>query len=304
MKLSLEGDSLLYKTFDNLTYIKDFEVQADGSIYISGKYLDGAYAYICRLNPTNFSVDKITDILNEPEFVNNYNIFDYPKIEAISDTGIIAFTVGNRSGNPWHIQMFSMDSSFFFSNIKIMTGTYNESMPENRLFDRHIDGYFTVSTYKTPNRGLCVRNIDNFSNVVWEKYIQLDEQWITSGVIATRDGGCLITSTFKNSNQMGIRLIKLDANGNLPTNNENIDVKVSEQILYPNPGNSQLHIKTAIQKLGGEFILHDVAGKVVIQTTIKEQETNINTQNLPSGVYFHTYFYNNKKIESGKWVKD
>ncbi|HHH54201.1 MAG TPA: T9SS type A sorting domain-containing protein, partial [Bacteroidetes bacterium] len=78
-------------------------------------------------------------------------------------------------------------------------------------------------------------------------------------------------------------VLKLDAEGNIPASIKNPNIKVSELILYPNPSKSNLSIRTAIQRIGGEFEMCDISGKQVLQQKITKSITQINTNNLPAG---------------------
>jgi len=99
-------------------------------------------------------------------------------------------------------------------------------------------------------------------------------------------------------------IVKLDAEGNLPTSIKGPKIKVRELILYPNPGNAQLNIRIAVQRIGGEFNMYDISGKLVFQQSITESITTINTAYLPSGAYIYNYTHEGEVIESGKWVKN
>jgi len=91
--------------------------------------------------------------------------------------------------------------------------------------------------------------------------------------------------------------------GHLCVSIEESKIKVSELILYPNPGTSQLNIRTAVQRIGGIFTMYDISGKQVFQQNITQSITQINTEHLPAGAYIYNYVHEGKEIENGKWVK-
>ena len=142
---------------------------------------------------------------------------------------------------------------------------------------------------------------------VWEKFYKGDACYIVQFFKRTNDGGFLFLSSRYDSetqdHERDIHILKVDADGNMPTNIENTDIEVTELIIYPNPGTNLLQIRTAVQQLGGLFYIYDITGKQVMQQYINTSISQINTSNLASGTYIYKYINNNKLIETGKWVK-
>ena len=77
---------------------------------------------------------------------------------------------------------------------------------------------------------------------------------------------------------------------------------VSEAIVYPNPGSTQLTIETALKGL--QFELYSINGQTVISQPVNNGTTTINTSGLPAGVYVYRFMNKEKIVESGKWVKE
>lgn len=71
--------------------------------------------------------------------------------------------------------------------------------------------------------------------------------------------------------------------------------------VYPNPGTNHLNIKTKL--INSTFELTDFTGKIIIRTSLNSFTKQINTSNIPSGMYFYRILNNEKIIECGKWVK-
>lgn len=73
--------------------------------------------------------------------------------------------------------------------------------------------------------------------------------------------------------------------------------------VYPNPFTNHINIKLNFSKTNQyEFIMHTVLGKQVMKTVIVNSNTTIETNNLPSGIYFYKIIENNKIINSGKLI--
>ena len=81
-----------------------------------------------------------------------------------------------------------------------------------------------------------------------------------------------------------------------PVLQENIFTSV-----YPNPGKNSLFVKTELKN--STFELIDFIGKIIIHKSLNSFTQQINTSNIPSGMYFYRIHDNEKIIESGKWVK-
>jgi hypothetical protein len=65
--------------------------------------------------------------------------------------------------------------------------------------------------------------------------------------------------------------------------------------IFPNPATSQFSIRTESIRQGTIRVI-DLVGKEVIQTTFSNTLTNINSANLPSGVYFVQVFDESKTL--------
>ena len=83
--------------------------------------------------------------------------------------------------------------------------------------------------------------------------------------------------------------------------------KDSEITVYPNPGNNTLNIRTALQNARIE--IYDIAGKLVYNQEITGNNTRINAEGWPSGVYVWKVYTgvstgSTTLVETGKWIKE
>jgi len=143
---------------------------------------------------------------------------------------------------------------------------------------------------------------------IFEKFYKGDAYYYVSFFTRLNDRGFLfLTTRYDYETQFeenDIYILKVDAEGNLPISIKGPKIKAYEQILYPNPGSTQLNIRTAVQRIGGEFKMYDISGKLVFQQHITESVTTINIEHLPSGTYIYNYSHEGVEIENGKWVKN
>ncbi len=182
----------------------------------------------------------------------------------------------------------------------------------NRLtLDFYLSGTSNFDIYSYPFQKvpswILVNNISKNIELNWQKYFGGDANYVNYICHATDDGGVLLINTrydYNDNFDYDLHILKLNSQGNLPVSVPEIsDAKMSELIIYPNPGTAQITVRTASQALGGEFVLCDISGKTVFQTSIKERFTSVSTNALPEGVYVYKYVLNGTVKETGKWVK-
>jgi hypothetical protein len=85
-----------------------------------------------------------------------------------------------------------------------------------------------------------------------------------------------------------------------------ISIESSENIsLFPNPGNDLLYIKIGNldENTTIEIKIIDETGRILIDRNVSSEETQINTSNLTSGIYYIKILSNSEIIKFQKWVK-
>jgi hypothetical protein len=90
-----------------------------------------------------------------------------------------------------------------------------------------------------------------------------------------------------------------------PTTTELTGVENSKNVsIYPNPFSTSINImiNDASQKNNCELKLYNVFGVEVMNTSISNRLTTVNTSNLANGIYFYKVIGNNKTIQSGKII--
>ena len=76
----------------------------------------------------------------------------------------------------------------------------------------------------------------------------------------------------------------------------------AEITVYPNPSGNTLNISTALQNAHVE--VYDFNGRLIHSQALMENVTMIDATDWTKGVYIWKVFANNKKGETGKWVKE
>jgi len=162
--------------------------------------------------------------------------------------------------------------------------------------------------YGQQNSWYAMSNFDSALNLRWTKYYGGDAYYFLQSVVATQDGGAILVGTRYDyptqSNQCDIYLIKVNENGVLTNDDHKQSPPVHDAIVFPNPGSDYLIIESGPQISDAEFRMISIDGKQVITKTLIERKTTLETQFLPPGSYVWQILFNNKVIESGKWIKE
>jgi hypothetical protein len=129
-----------------------------------------------------------------------------------------------------------------------------------------------------------------------------DGYYMVLNVLATRDGGCMISTLLHDHelNKDDLLIMKLDPEG-LITRTEDLIVPFRNAIVYPNPVRSLLCVEFTNQK--GIFSLIDLNGRIVKQAMIHKGRNDVDISNLSAGFFIYRIQINNQEFESGKIIK-
>lgn len=195
---------------------------------------------------------------------------------------------GTRDTNDYPAWCNALD---FVQNDKIFyTGTHNKGMT---LWAQHPSWIVA---------GCTDSNISSLNEV----YYGGDAYYNTSSVIATRDGGCLVTASrydyqLPEFHARDIIAIKFSPEEFVGIQHSNQKHALTTAIVYPNPGTNELNIRTTLKD--ARFTLFDQAGKVVLNEPIYSKTTNLSTSPLPAGSY--SYIISSAESnETGIWIKN
>jgi hypothetical protein len=147
---------------------------------------------------------------------------------------------------------------------------------------------------------------DSLLNLKWTKYYGGDSYYFLRSIIATKDGGALLSGTrydyLNPDNEVDVYVLKVDSTGIYTIIDETTDIELREAIVYPNPSRETLNIETGLKD--AEISLYNLNGKKIKTQELQQGVTRINLQNLASGMYFYRIMRQGKIVESGKWVKE
>jgi hypothetical protein len=148
-------------------------------------------------------------------------------------------------------------------------------------------------------------SLDSLLNIRWTKYYGNTGYNTLRSIMATSDGGAILSGERYDynypDNKLDLYFFKIDNQGLISGTNDD-KIKGSNAIVYPNPGKDFLIVEVGIQIQDAEFFLIDINGKTVIHQQLSKPKTLFKTSFLAEGLYAWYIVYQNKRIESGKWL--
>jgi len=182
----------------------------------------------------------------------------------------------------------------------------------NAIFVIKSNGALSTSTYSK----VILINGTQSKNVYWkiEGAVSINNYSIFRGTLVCHNGavGVLNTGVTLDGRALttsgALTTTALTAiSPALPSNCGTVGIQsyygVKEVVtIYPNPFNASISINNISQIDKAEVKIYNVLGAEVINTSISKQSTSIETDNLPSGVYFYKIIQNNKVLQSGRLI--
>ena len=223
--------------------------------------------------------------------------------------------------NPWQhlIQICALK----YDTSLILTDSSYFTNPDDDIGKR--EGYYNSIDYHYPNSifvagtydydvgiwishpsWIAIAKYDSDLNLLADKYIGGDAYYTLSNIVATSDGGALITATRYDYQTQDYEhdfyVIKLDSLDLLVGNNEHkSNDLVKNAIVYPNPGKNEFYLRTALKNKNFELVT--LSGKIVFSKKIDQLITNIKVNAIKRGTYLWKIYDQQKVYETGKWVK-
>ncbi len=153
-----------------------------------------------------------------------------------------------------------------------------------------------------------ITRIDSALNVIDHHFYGGDAFYIPYSIIATSDGGALITGNrydyhFPDVKKFHIFALKINSDGLITEIPENVTWQSSEIIIFPNPGSDYFETVVGAQYPISTLYLYNSNGQLVFETQLNQERTHINTMSLSPGTYLYRVSAGNKVIGNGKWVK-
>lgn len=157
-------------------------------------------------------------------------------------------------------------------------------------------------------KAMMLSNYDSELNCRWTYFYGSDTACYTMSTMdATSDGGCVMAGIYYDPSRpekmLDVIVIKVDRTGIITGTKGVQDITSRNAIVFPNPGNDRVCIKSGPQIAGSRFVLHTISGQVVSTISLNGTDEQLSTKNLAPGVYPWSIIKDGKLIEQGKWIK-
>lgn len=315
-KISDEGDSLAYRLYegDSSGMVQDLTYNYDSTAY----WLHTHFAHYDPSGPESqcitidFNLQQI-EVVYYPRWLG-----DHLAAKFLPDRNLV---VGSRywghTLNPastlHYIMAYKLGIDF-----NVLDSCYiTDPVPTTRTGSRALDFYTpdniymcgeddaALSTYPTSYNHIAIARMDQNLNLISEKYVGGDANYASASVVASPDGGVLLTCTrydyLTQYNERDVYILKLDSSDFTVGNIEHKTPNILNAIVYPNPGSDVINIRTSLKNT--HFELYDLQGQLVLEEQINNLITPINVQQLPPGVYAWKILDETTVHETGKWIK-
>lgn len=314
-KLSQTGDSLKYQYLndDGNEYVFSMIEKNDSLGYyfaIFGKYQinTNSWGQILTID-SNLNVSRIDSI--PMHLILYYNM----KLLNKSEFYITGRTDPTNSNDQQLMCILKMDTNFQILD-SLYLGHY-----DTINYPAYLHNLSFIDTNTIFYGGTCNQALADFSynksyfllgclsstlDKKWEKYIGGDMYYTLWSVLATSDMGCLLlgcTYDYLTQNlERDILIIKVDSTGIMTSTNEH-DIQLCDAMVYPNPGTDYLYIRSGPQIKGARMVIHDINGKQVSESVLDQELQQVDIRFFLPGIYVWQIIFNNRVIQSGKWIK-
>ncbi len=178
-----------------------------------------------------------------------------------------------------------------------------------KLVARSTDSTFIVAGRRHPHKynysGIYCAKYNAKAERIWygNYYPSMTNQFYIYSILATKDGGCLMSGGMTDLGFPHFYIIKIGADG-LLTSEITIPVDMAPIKLYPNPTSDIITFDMKGDYRILDFELVDLAGHIVLRQKVTGHE-EISTSHLPKGVYGYRLLGDKGEVlYSGKMVKE
>ena len=165
----------------------------------------------------------------------------------------------------------------------------------------------TMTAFNNVPSWITVSNIDSNLNIRWERFLGGDAYYELWSVLATSDGGCLLTGTrydhLTQFEERDVVIIKIDSTGSITGVNNLPAIKLQEMILYPNPVEEELNIHVGGHTEIIRVEIYSMQGRLMVSYDDFLLHT-IKVSNLPSGQYLLKASCRDGQVMTEKFLKD
>jgi len=315
LKLSYQGDSILYHSYsgDSAGEIYSITYNFDSTSFL----LHNEWGHTSS-SSSSCSCIQINSSLEQTKVYFYDEYYGFPFTSKLLTDGTL-LTAGSRKYF-WppdtyerQISVYRYDSVFNKLYSRYLTNPDTNSRAGESV---SIDYYYPNCIYVAGTHNLqgltghqpswyYVTKMNDTLGIEFEKYIGGDDYYVLFSVLATPDGGVLLSGTRAEVDAPSFHrngyIIKLDSTGCITNLSENSKIQIKEVLVFPNPGKEKLIIRTALKNC--ILNIYNTSGIKLLTAPINNHINQIMTDWLPVGTYVYIIEQNKKVIETGKWIK-
>lgn len=151
-----------------------------------------------------------------------------------------------------------------------------------------------------------VQKMDLDGEIIWRKYFGGNINYNVISMVATDDGGLLLSSyifspPYTKIEDYDLYILKLDANGNLVTGLNELELVENKHFtVFPNPSTNSITLKGNYD-VPAIFKLYDLKGSLIARKEIYSTSQFIDLSSVASGGYIYN-IQSKKRVGTGKLV--
>lgn len=223
--------------------------------------------------------------LTEQDFGNGFKLPIFQKYDTLFNI-LATDTLGTLGQDHYPFETKSLD----YRNNEFLVGGHLDGPYAHLNFDRTIKKFYLAK-------------FDEQMNRLWYKEYGGDRAYILIGLKLLDDGGSLaygyVTDTL--SGLWYAYILHVNANGEILTSSTTpLHPKISIQVV--NPGDETLRILNP-ENIQASIELYDMQGCLVLKNKLHADASDIDTEELPVGLYPYLLIRDGHIISSGKWIK-
>lgn len=313
-KIGFAGDTLytrLYPgtpapySFDDVLFNID-----STNIWIVGSGYNGEGISSKLVIDTNF------DVISLMPLPDPYQLNEPINLNWLSDTTLLLmgkYVLWHTGDTDDKIGTSIIDSTFTYSPVTYFGNDETSDYPAytNGFDFRNNDSIFIMGSigiggwfWPTQNNSVIFGHLDHELNTRSIQYFGGDSYYRAQNIHVCKDGGILMTALTYNDEindwENDIVFWKVDENG-LITGSPDQGIDISEQLIFPNPGNETLYLDCKNLSTMVEFV--DITGSVILNITLNLGINQIDTRSLKQGIYLCILRFSNGSNKTIKWVK-
>lgn len=310
MRINPEGNLLAQYNYDDATSSPiDFLLSPDSSEL----WCFSSYGMDPISGPSLTAFDTAFFYLYSKE-IPDYSLFNIEPIWYTNNKFILAFN-GQRPGAPYQDDEHSIslyDSSFNLLHANYFGAPDTSDYPAwiQSVDFNHPDSIFCAG-WKNHDWGypspyavswIMTGQLDSTLQPRYLHFMGGDAYYETYYILATHDGGCMITARRWDPERSlyDFLFMKLNNEGVI-VGTPPPGIEVRQVLVYPNPATDWLSVETALRN--SRIEIYSTTGKLVLRHQIQGLKERINISHLQSDAYIYNIFTKDGYLETGKFIK-